>query len=304
MVRGSAARVEDRHLASEPVSRDTNFYYSFLVLPREKRQAIVTVWDFCRAVDDAVDDPPAELNGPDGGVDPAVLSAEVERWRVEVARCFDSGEPRTEQGRRLKPCIARFGLPRKPFDDLVDGVEMDVGGRGFETFDELYQYCLRVASAVGLICIEIFGYTLPQAREYAVALGVALQLTNIIRDIPTDLRAGRIYLPAEDLARFGCTEQDLRNGLSPPVRRLIAFECDRARSFFQQAHLALPKPDARRLVAAEIMGAIYRAILDRIERRGYDVFREVVRVPRPRRVVIAASVWARTMIWPRSLVGR
>ena len=286
------------------MTRDTNFYYSFLVLPREKRQAIVTVWDFCRAVDDAVDDPPAALNGVDGGIDRAVLSAEVGRWRAEVARCFDSAEPRTEQGRRLKPWIARFGLPRKPFDDLVDGVEMDVGSGGYDTFDELYLYCLRVASAVGLICIEIFGYTLPQTREYAVALGVALQLTNIIRDIPTDLRAGRIYLPAEDLARFGCTEEYLKNGVSPPVRRLLAFECNRARSFFEKAQRALPSPDARGLVAAEIMGSIYRAILDRIERRGYDVFREVVRVPRPRRAVIAATVWARTMIWPGSVAGR
>ena len=232
------------------MSRDTNFYYSFL----------------------------------------------VQKWRREVATCFEAGEPTTPQGRALKPHVERFDLPRPPFDDLVTGVEMDVGDRRYETFDELHEYCLRVASAVGLVCIKIFGYREAASTDYAAALGVALQLTNIIRDIPTDLQRGRIYLPNEDLRRFGCTDADLRHGLSPRVGALIAFECTRAREFYQKAHVALPAGDARRLVAAEIMGAIYRAILDRIERRGYDVFSEVVRVPRPRRAVIAASVWLRTML--------
>ena len=178
---------------------------------------------------------------------------------------------------------------------------MDVGGRRYETFEDLYQYCLRVASAVGLICIEIFGYRNAGSRDYAVALGVALQLTNIIRDVPTDLEHGRVYLPLEDLRRFECSDEDLRRGTLPQVRDLLEFECQRARDFYQKARSVLPAEDTISLVAAEIMGGIYLAILEKIERRHYNVFSEVVRVPRPRRAVIAGSVWARTVL--RSLAG-
>ena len=271
------------------MSRDTNFYYSFLVLPPSKRRAIIAVWDFCRAVDDAVDAPQGDLT--DGQ-----LSDELDRWRDELARCFDRGRPVTEQGQRLEPFIRRFGLPRQPFEDLIDGVGMDVGSRRYETFEQLHDYCRHVASTVGLICIEIFGYRNAQARDYAVALGVALQLTNIIRDVPTDLSRGRVYLPTEDMLKFGCVDADLRTGESSAVRDLLAFECERARSFYRKAARSLPAEDGYRLVAAEIMGAIYMAILDRIERRRYDVFTEVVRVPRPRRALIAASVWLRACV--------
>jgi phytoene synthase len=270
------------------VARDTNFYYSFLVLPAEKRRAIVAVWDFCRAVDDAVDCPPADLVGSS----PAEA---LRQWRSELAACYGEQKPLTEQGRNLKPFVARFALPRRPLEDLIEGVEMDTVTRRYQTFDDLYQYCIRVASAVGLLCIEIFGYRDPTTREYAVALGVALQLTNIIRDVPADLRAGRLYLPLEDLQRFGCTEDDLRGGLSDRVVALLEHECGRAREYYGKARAALPATDRRRLVPAEIMGAIYFAILRRIERRGYDVFSEVVRVPRPRRAWIAATVWMRTL---------
>ncbi len=278
------------------MSRDTNFYYSFLVLPAAKRRAIVAVGDFCRAVDDAVDAPEF-----DPAADPNRLKSELATWRREVECCFGAHEPQTDQGRSLKPHVERFNLPRGPFEDLIDGVEMDVGERRYETFDDLYQYCLRVASAVGLICIEIFGYRDPGARDYAVALGVALQLTNIVRDIPTDLQSGRVYLPAEDLRRFSCTDGDLRDGHSNRVRQLVKFECDRARSYYRKAKSALPARDAMRLVAAEIMGAIYLAILNRIEARDYDVFSEVVRIPRPRRAAIALTVWAATLA--RAVVG-
>jgi phytoene synthase len=180
---------------------------------------------------------------------------------------------------------------------------MDVGVREYATFDDLYQYCLRVASAVGLICVEIFGYRNPATRDYAVRLGVALQLTNIIRDLPADLARRRLYLPLEDLDRFHCREDDLRAGRSDRVAALLRHECDRARSFYRAAARTLPAEDARALVAAEIMGAIYLAILQRIERRGYDVFSEVVRVPRPRRALIAISTWARTAVTRRSVLG-
>ena len=273
------------------MSRDTNFYYSFLVLSAGKRQAIIAVWDFCRAVDDAVD-APTQGDTPADSREPA---DQLDRWRCELTRCFGDSKPQTAQGRRLKPYIGRFNLPRQPFEDLIDGVGMDLGVRRYQTFADLYEYCLRVASAVGLICIEIFGYRHPSSRDYAVTLGVALQLTNIIRDVQTDLEQGRVYLPVEDMKRFGCADHDLRS-MSAPVRALLEFECQRARSFYAKAAATLPAEDAGRLVAAEIMGAIYFAILDRIERRDYDVFSEVVRVPRPRRALIAASVWARTML--------
>jgi phytoene synthase len=274
------------------VARDTSFYYSFLVLPAEKRRAVIAVWDFCRAVDDAVDAEP----------DPARAAAQLARWRREVAACFDGASPSTPQGRELQPFVGRFHLPRRSFEDLVDGVEMDLGDRRYRTFDDLYQYCLRVASAVGLICVEIFGYEDPRARDYAVELGVALQLTNILRDVPTDLATGRLYVPLEDLERFGCAEADLRAEMaragggigSPRVRALLAYQADRARRHFARARDTLPRRDARRLVAAEIMGAIYRGILRRIERADYDVFSRVIRVPRPARAWIAAFTWART----------
>jgi phytoene synthase len=268
------------------VGRDTNFYYSFLVLPADKRRAIVGVWDFCRAVDDAVDEPG---EGTRGSTDAALAA-----WRDEVARCFEGGTPNTAQGKALQPLIGRFNLPRRPFDDLIDGVAMDTGHRRYRTFDELRGYCYRVASTVGLICLEIFGYRDPGARDYAVNLGLALQLTNILRDVKADLERGRLYIPTEDLARFGCTEDDLRRGqMTPPVRTLLAYQGERARRAYSEARAALPRSDARRLVAAEIMGAIYRAILGKIERRDYDVFSEVVRIPRPRRAWIAAVTWAR-----------
>ncbi|MDP6605784.1 MAG: squalene/phytoene synthase family protein [Dehalococcoidia bacterium] len=275
------------------MSRDTNFYYSFLALPAEKRRAIIAVWDFCRAVDDAVDEPSS------GGsmATPQDVSAAVDRWRTEVAACFDGRAPRTTQGERLQPFIDRFGLPREAFERLVDGVEMDVGRRRYETFADLREYCLRVASGVGLMTIEIFGYRDPRVRDYAVDLGVALQLTNIVRDVAVDLAQGRVYLPIEDLARFGCTEDDLRRGeLSAPVVALLRHQCERAREYYGRARAVLPRDEARGLVAAEIMRAIYFAILEAIERAGYDVFSRVIRVPRPRRAMIAASTWVKTMV--------
>ena len=248
----------------------------------------MSVWDFCRAVDDAVDNPP---NG--SAVD--LAGEALTQWRKELAACFGEGQPLTTQGRNLKPYVRHFALSRRPFEDLIDGVEMDTVIRRYRTFDELYGYCIRVASAVGLVCIEIFGCREPVTREYAVTLGVALQLTNIIRDLPADLRGGRLYLPTEDLERFECTEDDLRLGLSDCVVELLRYECGRAREYYERARTLLPANEKRRLVAAEIMGEIYFAILRRIERRDYDVFSEVVRVPRIRRAWIAITVWLRVL---------
>jgi phytoene synthase len=240
------------------MSRATSFYYSFLALPADKRNAIVAVWDFCRAVDDAVDEP--------GENDPTVALAQ---WRAEVARLYGGVVPSTPQGSHVAPFIAKFAR----------------------------QYCLRVASAVGLICVEIFGYRDVQTRDYAIDLGIALQLTNIIRDVAPDLARGRLYIPSEDLQRFACTEDDLLAGaVTENVRRLLAFQVERARRFYRKADAALPRHDERRLVAARIMGAIYFELLRSIERAEYDVFRERVRVGRPRQALIAARTWLKVMV--------
>ena len=269
------------------MARDTSFSYSFVVLPPEQRRGIGAVWDFCRAVDDAVDE----------AVDVATAAVEVTKWRAEVGRLFGGETPVTPQALNLKPYVALFSLSRQPFDDLVDGVEMDLHRSRYETFDELVGYCRRVASAVGVMCIEVFGCRDSRSREYAFNLGLALQITNITRDIKADLQQGRIYLPQEDLARFGVTEAALAAGeMTEPVRKLIAHQCQRARHFFTVAAQAMPPAEARKLVAAEIMGGIYFEILQRIERRGYDVFTERVRVPKFARARIALQIWAMSQL--------
>jgi phytoene synthase len=268
------------------MARKTSFYYSFLVLPAEQRRAIIAVWDFCRAVDDAVDEDGLIAQGVPTGR-PAIAF-----WREELARAFEGGAPMTAQGRGLQPFIARFGLPRTAFEDVVDGVAMDLDTARYQTFDDLFQYCRRVASAVGLICIRIFGCTGERACEYALNLGVALQLTNILRDVKDDLRRGRVYVPLDDLHECGCTIEALAAGeVSEPVRRVIQFECGRAREFYDRARRALPPADRRRLVAAEIMRAVYFETLLRIERSGHDVFTARVRVPKPRQAIIALRQW-------------
>ena len=268
------------------MARKTSFYYSFLVLPAAQRRAIIAVWDFCRAVDDAVDEHVAK------GCPGKSPRDAVQFWRDELARCYRTGTPRTTEGRHLQPFIAPFKLPRDAFEDVIDGVAMDLDTTRYETFADLLQYCRRVASAVGMICIRIFGCRSEGARDYALNLGVALQLTNILRDIKNDLARGRVYLPLEDLAATGCTIEDLAaDRVSPPVRRLLEFECARARDFYNLAVAARPAEDRRRLVAAEIMRAVYFETLKRIERSGYDVFTARVRVPRPTQAMIALRQW-------------
>jgi phytoene synthase len=275
---------------ADVMARKTSFYYSFLVLPGDQRRAIVAVWDFCRAVDDAVDESPAPLGTPSS------RRAAVEFWRDELARCYDGAAPLTPQGQRLQPFVGRLDLPRECFDDLIDGIAMDLDTTRYRTFADLLEYCRRVASAVGLVCIKIFGCQSEAAREYAVNLGIALQLTNILRDIPDDLANGRLYLPLDDLAACDCTTEELAAGQpTDAVRRLIRFECRRAHEFYARACAERPPAERRRLVAAEIMRAVYFEILRQIERRDYDVFAARVRVPRPRQALIALKQW----LWTR-----
>lgn len=271
------------------MTRKTSFYYSFLALPPAERQAITAVFDFCRAVDDAVDLEP----------DPTRALAALDLWRREVGHVFEGRSTETPQGRALQPFVHRFHLPREQFDALIDGVAMDATPRRYRTFEELEPYCHRVASAVGLICAEIFGYRDQAVKEYARDLGVALQLTNILRDVAVDYRVGRLYLPLDDLARFGCTEEDIarevtgagRGVQSREVRALLEHQAARARVFFSRAVRALPRQDAKRFVAAEIMHAVYFDLLKRIEAAGFDVFTAVIRVPRPSQALLAIRIW-------------
>ena len=273
------------------MTRKTSFYYSFLMLPAPQRRAITAVFDFCRAVDDAVDLEP----------DQARALAAVDRWRREIALVFDDGAPETPQGTQLKPFVEPFHLPRAQFDALLDGVAMDATPRRYATFTELEPYCHRVASSVGLMCAEIFGYRDQAVLTYARDLGVALQLTNILRDVAVDYRRDRMYLPVEDLARFACSEADVKREVdeagrgvrSAKVRAVLEHQASRARVYFARAVRALPKEDRRRFVAAEIMRGIYWDLLRRIEAAECDVFSRVVRVPRPKQALIALRTYIR-----------
>jgi phytoene synthase len=290
------------------MSRPTSFYYAFLSLSRRQRDAIVAVWDFCRAVDDTVDEAEiaetgsgARRQGPgspaDGDREAAMarVRAQLQAWREELNACY-TGQPTTPQGRALRPWIERFQLTRQPFADLIDGVEMDLDRSRYATFDDLYEYCWRVASTVGFMCLEIFGVR-DTGREYALNLGLALQITNILRDVKPDYERGHIYLPLEDLARFGCEEAELgAETVSTALRELLRFEAARARDFYARAAAARPDGSARRLVAAEIMAAIYRDLLSTIEARDYDVLSTRVRVTRPRQASVALSTWFRMQL--------
>ena len=248
--------------ASARVAREsgTNFYYAFRLLPAEKRRAIFALYSFCRVVDDCVDE--------EGGEGEAGLG----RWMQEVYRCY-AGTPETDLGRDLAETLFQFPIPRSCFEQIVAGCRMDLTTRRYATWPALRVYCERVASAVGLASIEIFGYESPRTREYAVELGVALQLTNILRDVATDAARDRLYVPLEDLARFGVPEQALmRPGARrPEVTSLLAFQADRAREHYEKARSLLPPEDRSAMLAAEIMGAVYRAILGEIVRRGYPL---------------------------------
>jgi phytoene synthase len=262
----------------------SNFYYAFLTLPRARRDALYAVYAFCRTVDDVAD----------LGRDPGAQRAELARWRADVARCFEPGPPPGHPiARQLAAAVRTYPIPRAALEAIIDGCEMDLERVRFETAADLYPYCYRVASAVGLCCIEIFGYTDPGARDYAVKLGTALQLTNIVRDVGADARDGRVYLPQQDLRQFGVTEDDLVAGrYGERFVKLMEHQAARARQFYAAAAAAYPIADARSLIAAQIMGGIYRALLDEIEARRFAVLGERITLPARRKVAIALRCWA------------
>lgn len=271
----------------------SNFFYSFLFLPKPKRNAIIDIYAFCREVDDIVDETDDQV-GNGRTIDEA--RSGLDQWRSELDRIF-AGRPETALGMRLARVLEQFPMPRLYFDEMIVGCEMDLDRRRYQTFDDLYSYCYRVASITGLMCIEIFTYTSERTRDYAINLGIALQLTNILRDIGEDYRRGRIYLPLEDLLRFGYGESDLAESrMTDGFRDLMRFEVERARGYYRLAEESLPAEDRPTLTAAVTMGKIYSRLLDQIEEVGYDVFSHEIRLHRPERFLIAFGEWARAGI--------
>ncbi|HKY31221.1 MAG TPA: presqualene diphosphate synthase HpnD [Candidatus Polarisedimenticolia bacterium] len=277
----SGTQVLDQAHVGEVARRSgSNFYYAFLFLPRRQRQAIHALYAFCREVDDSVDAAPGA----------AEAALRVAAWRRELDACY-AGVPTHPITRSLASHLGAFPIRKADLEEVIEGVSMDISPRSYETFEDLRLYCHRVASAVGLACIEIFGYTDPAARRYAETLGLAFQMTNILRDVRQDAERRRIYLPAADRAACRCPDRDLAAGApSPAFRALMRMEASRTRALFEEARSTLPRRDRRRLFAAEIMGAIYEAILDEIERRDYDVLRERIALPRLARFGIAARL--------------
>jgi 15-cis-phytoene synthase len=265
----------------------SNFYYSFLFLPKTKRDAMYTVYAFCKAVDSAVDEPAA-------GSDP---KDELKRWLNELDAVY-SGTPTTPIMVSLAHHVKTMGIPKAYFEELIKGVEMDLFNNRYVTFDELSLYCYRVASVVGLICLHIFGVTSARAQDYAVALGMAFQLTNILRDVGTDATERRIYLPLEDLRKWNYPEKALLNrSYSPEFCALMEYEASRAHHYYKRADAALKglSPFERRaLTVAEIMRGIYSRILDQIERSNYQVFGQRISLTTTQRLIIALRIWLRS----------
>ncbi len=265
----------------------TNFLYSFLLLPKEKRHAIETVYAFCRVVDDIVDD-----EHPVG--DPR---DDLNLWRGEIAACFNGRAPSLPLAGELKGVLRDFPIPQEHFLALIRGMEMDLEQRKYRTFAELEEYCYHVAGVIGLMCIEIFGYRHKSAREYAVNLGKALQMVNIIRDLKEDADRGRIYLPSEEIEACGYSEAELFAGVNNDAfQKLIRKQATRAREFRKKALAALHSSDRRRMVAAEIMARIYFKILDRIEVGGFQVFTHRPKLTKAEKAYLAAMTWVRVKL--------
>ena len=267
-------------------SRARNFYYSFIVLPVERRRAMCAVYAFMRYCDDIVDEEAEDAD----------KKYRLNAWRGVLDDAY-SGT--AADGNDLLPAfrdtVNRFSIPREYFDAIIDGAEMDLTVTRYATFEDLYQYCYRVASAVGLVCIHIFGFSGSAAKQYAESCGIAFQLTNILRDVREDAGMGRIYLPQEDLDAFAYSEDDIRNGLfNDSFQRLMAFQVDRARRFYEEALPLLPLVQVSSRACLAAMIGIYRQCLEEIPRRRYDVY--------GRRVSLSA--WKKLAITARALMRK
>jgi 15-cis-phytoene synthase len=259
----------------------SSFYYAFILLPPERRRALHAVYAFCRFLDDIADDEAIR--------EPALL---LRRWREELDRVY-AGVPTRALSRALADSARRFTIPRDLFVEIIAGVEMDLSRKRYQTFEELRPYCYRVASALGLICIEIFGYRNPSAKVYAENLGLALQLTNIIRDVGEDAARGRIYLPLEDLARFNVSEDEILGGVySSNFVSLMDFEAKRAQELYAKAQSALAPEDRATLLTAEAMRLIYAALLERIMKSNYRVLDRRHSLSAPHKLYLVGRAWA------------
>ena len=265
-------------------NHQSNFYYSFLMLPTPKREAIETIYAFCRYTDDIVDESGDEQE----------KYVRLKQWTEELQRSL-TGESRYAILNRLSKIIKRFNIPLEHFYDLINGMEMDLNKRRYDSWDDLREYCYRAASTVGLICAEVFGYKNEEAKQYAINLGIALQLTNILRDIKQDAKRGRVYLPQQDLRAFGYTEADLANSVyDDRFRALMQYECQRAHDYYRKAKSFLAEEDKPLFSAARIMGNIYYLLLLRIERANYDVFTKRIRLGSPLKLLVALTLRLRS----------
>ena len=259
----------------------SSFYYSFMFLPPEQRQAITALYAFCREVDDVVD----ECH------DVSLAQIKLDWWRQEVERIF-TGTPTHPVGFALQDVLTRFKLPQEQLLEIIDGMAMDLSQTRYLDFKGLQLYCYRVASVVGLLSVEIFGYENRQTLKYAHDLGLALQLTNIIRDVGEDARRGRIYLPIEDLQRFGVPAKDILEArYSDAFRELMVFQGERAEQFYEQAFAQLPAGDRKAQRPGLVMAAIYRTLLREIAADGFQVLDRRISLTPVRKVWIAGSTW-------------
>lgn len=269
----------DEYCQDKAARSGSSFYYSFLFLPPEQRQAITALYAFCREVDDAVDD----------CREAHVARAKLQWWREETARLF-AGTPQHPVTGALSAAVDRYNLPEEYFLEILDGMAMDLEQTAYPSFKDLALYCYRAAGVVGLLSAEIFGYEDRRTLKYAHTLGTALQLTNIIRDVREDARRGRIYLPQDELAHFGVEPEDLLQPVTTDrVRALLEFQADRARDHYERALALLPEQDRYRQRSGLIMAAIYRATLEEIARDGYRVLEHAIALTPLRKLWIAWS---------------
>jgi len=273
----------DQYCQDKAAKSGSSFYYSFLFLPPDRRRAITALYAFCREVDDVVDE----------CSDTSVARATLDWWRGEVAEIY-SGRPQHPVALALVPVVRQFNLAQKLLLEIIDGMAMDIDQPRYPDFESLQLYCYRVASVVGLLSAEIFGYRDRRTLEYAHDLGIAFQLTNIIRDVGEDARRNRIYLPMDELQQFGVPAADILAARETEnFHRLMAFQIERARHYYRQALEHLPASDRRAQRTGLIMAAIYRATLDEVEKSGCHVLRERISLGPGYKLWLAFKTWLR-----------
>ena len=271
----------DDYCQQRTVASGSSFYYSFLFLPPPRRQAITALYAFCREVDDVVDE----------CTDPTMARAKLAWWRTEIGALY-AGQPSHPVTQALAVSLRQFSLPQEQLQEIIDGMEMDLDQSRYADFKALHLYCYRVASVVGLLAAEIFGYSDRRTLKYAHDLGLAFQLTNIIRDVGEDARRGRIYLPQDELARFSVTEADLLQArYSDNFRHLMEFQIERAQGMYEQAFSQLPAVDRKPQRAGLIMAAIYRTTLNEIVRDGCRVLDQRLSLTPLRKIWLAGTTW-------------